>query len=389
MMKWFAFIALVFVLALPVMAQAEEPPFGSRIEVAQQRESLWDRLFGPQNRNVRPPANVGNQPSTTKRAPARRASLPPAKPKIEKNEGATRLVVFGDSLAVDLAKAMDRFYAEDPNLAVISQGVGSSGIVRDDFFDWNKALNDAIAADSFDIAVMIIGINDRQNLRVDGKSAKPLTDSWKGAYSARVNQYLSAMRAAGKPVIWIGMPPMQARSYSVAISEISSLQKLSVLSNGFEFVDVYERFADENGNYVSFGPDINGVSKQMRKGDGIHFSAAGSDKLAFYINQSMKRFYRGGAVSLAIADPLAGTDAGAFQRLPFQGVGQVRLLEVAGAIVSLREVTERRSSGLLIANPAQIAPAGFNMEQMVMAPAGRADAFGVGVIPSEDEATVN
>lgn len=385
MNKWIGFVVLAIVLAVPLAAQAEEPPFGSRVEVAQ---SLWDRLFGPR-KSLRPPADVGTKKRTTTSAPKRRASLPPAKPKVEKNDAATRLAVFGDSLAVDLAKAMDRFYAEDPNLAIISQGVGSSGLVRDDFFDWQKAINDAIAEDSFDIAVMIIGINDRQNLRVDGKSAKPLTEAWKGEYSSRVNQMLDVLRASGKPVIWVGMPPMQARSYSAAISEISSLQKLSVLSSGFEFVDVYERFADEGGNYVSFGPDINGVSKQMRKGDGIHFSSAGSDKLAFYINQSLKRFYRGGAISLAIADPLAGTDAAGFQRLPFQGVGQVRLLEVAGAVVSLREVTERRSGQLLIADPAQIAPAGFNMDEMVMAPIGRADAFGVGIDPEAEEAVVN
>ena len=68
----------------------------------------------------------------------KKAALPPPKPAIEKTADATRLAVFGDSLAVDLAKALERFYAEDPNLVVINQGVGSSGFVRDDFFDWDK-----------------------------------------------------------------------------------------------------------------------------------------------------------------------------------------------------------------------------------------------------------
>ena len=65
---------------------------------------------------------------------------------MQKNEDATRLAVFGDSMAIDLSKALDRFYAEDPNLVVIDQGVSSSGFVRSDFFDWDKAIS------SFEVA---------------------------------------------------------------------------------------------------------------------------------------------------------------------------------------------------------------------------------------------
>lgn len=368
---------LVGALVAPQAVFAAPPAFGTRIDVAQ-RQSLWDKIFGPS----KPEVEVKRTPSQPS-APRRKARLPEVKPAIEKNPGATRLVVFGDSLAVDLANALEKFYADDPNLAIIGQGVGSSGFVRDDFFDWNKALGDALASNSFDIAVVAIGINDRQNLRVNGVSAKPLTDDWKSEYSARVNAFLSALKSAGKPVIWIGLPPMQASSYSAAVAQISSLHKLAVLASGAEFVDTFERFADEAGNYVSFGPDINGVSTQMRKGDGIHFSSAGSDKVAFYVNQSLKRFYRGGAVSLAIADPLADTDVVAFARLPFQGLGQMRLLEVAGAVVSLKDVTQHRAGQLLIADPAQTVKSGFKMDDLVMAPVGRADAFGVGVKPDE------
>ena len=65
------------------------------------------------------------------------------KPTIPKADGATRLAVFGDSMAIDVGKALERFYAEDPNIVVLTQGVGSSGIVRTDFFDWPKTIADA------------------------------------------------------------------------------------------------------------------------------------------------------------------------------------------------------------------------------------------------------
>src|SRR5690606_8912379 len=140
----------------------------------------------------------------------------------------------------------------------------------------------------------LIGINDRQPIGND----KPLTDEWKAAYSARLSTFLSQLRAAGKPAIWVGLPPMQASSYSSAMTQISSLHRVASFSGGADFVDIYERFIDEAGNYSSYGPDLNGQNTLMRKSDGIHFSSAGADKLTFYVNQALKQIYRGGTISV-------------------------------------------------------------------------------------------
>lgn len=386
-------IALCIAVLVAPLAIAQPMAAEDRLLVAQQKpRTLFDLLFGPDDNQpaqranpptVRRPA-TRTAPQTTTRGtsrPARqKASLPPAKPDVEKAENATRLAVFGDSLAIDLARALERAYADDPNLVVLSQGVGSSGFVRDDFFDWNKAIGDAIAGDSFDIAVVIIGINDRQPIRENGHSYQPLTDQWKTIYSARIAEFLGQLQAAAKPVIWVGLPPMQARSYSAAISQIASVQKLAAFSGGAEYVDIYERFIDEAGNFSAYGPDLNGDNVLMRKSDGIHFSNAGSDKLAFYVNQSLKFFYSGGSMTVEIADVLAGTDAAAMQRPPFQGLGQIRLLQVASPVVSLNDAAPK-ALDLVLSMPQMSTgtDTGFDFAQMVEAPAGRADAFGVGV----------
>ena len=109
-----------------------------------------------------------------------------------------------------------------------------------------------------------------------------------------------------------------------------------MFAGGAEFVDIYDRFLDEDGKYTSYGPDLNGNRVRMRKDDGIHFSAAGADKLAFYLSQSIKLYYLGGGgVGIEVADALAGTDAALMVRPPYQGLGQTRLLEVAGAVIPL------------------------------------------------------
>lgn len=362
---------------MPAFAQGDE-----RILVAQQerRRTLFDLLFGEENQAApQPPPVQQTQP----RRQAEPVALPPPKPQVEKAANATRLAVFGDSMAVDLTKALERFYAEDPNLVVIGQGVGSSGFVRDDYFDWNKTIREQIAADSFDVAIVIIGVNDRQEIKANGQSLNSLTDPWTAIYQSRLNDFLGQLRAARKPVIWVGLPPMSRSEYSTAMSQISALQKMAAFSSGAEFLDIYERFLGEDGKYSSYGPDVNGQNARMRKDDGIHFSAAGADKLAFYVSQSLRTFYRGGAVTLAVADPLAGTDAAAMLRPPYQGLGQIRLLEVAGAVVPLSRAPQR-AADLLMASPATSpveAGAPFSIDQLMQAPVGRVDAFGVGVTP--------
>lgn len=392
--------ALVLTEMVPIFVQAEELQVtasprlelsqadDTRLLVAQEqqprrRKTLMDLLFGGDD-DQQQEAPVVEAPVVV----TRKADLPPAKPKIPKSDTAVRLAVFGDSLATDLAKALDRFYAEDPNIAIIAQGVGDTGFVRKDVLDWRVKIDEAIAANTFDIAVFIIGINDRQKMRLNDVSYGSLTPEWTVEYQARVSGVVSALRAANKPTVWIGLPPMSKTEYNKTMSGISEIHRLAAFGSGAEFLDIYERFVDEDGKYTSYGPDLNGKNVRMRKEDGIHFSSAGADKLAFYLAQTLKLYYRGaGSVGLEVADPLLGTDAQLMLRPPFQGLGQMQLLEVAGAVISLTN-SQRRATDLVLADPSALAPASFDVTMMLEAPVGRVDAFGVGKlpeVPEEDE----
>ena len=391
---WIAGLAVVALLLgdlLPSFAMAREavelsPPVvavdDGRVLVAQEgeqppprkkRRTLMDLLFGDPEEQQQKEAPVVEKPVQQKKA-----SLPPPKPKIEKAPGATRLMVFGDSMATDLGAALERLYAEDPNLAVINQGVGSSSFVRPDFFDWPKAVASAIEKNEFDIAVFFIGINDRQKMRLNDQSYGSLTPEWTAEYSNRVAGVVKAIRGAGKPIIWVGLPPVEPPKLGKALIQVNDIQRLAAFGGGAEFVDIYERFATEEGTYTARGPDLNGNQVRMRKDDGIHFASAGADKLAFYVNQVLRNYYRGGGtVGIEVADPLFGTDAQLMLRPPYQGLGQMKLLEVAGAVIPLGSAA-RRAADLVTADMADAVPVGFDIVQMLDAPVGRVDAFGVG-----------
>ncbi|HWJ86872.1 MAG TPA: DUF459 domain-containing protein [Pelagibacterium sp.] len=365
---------LVIVLALAVAWSAPA--------LAQQR-SLFDVLFGGNNNAATqppPPAaqpRTQPQPQSIRRAPAPAPAPAPVAPPaqtIAKSDVAQRVAVFGDSLGVDLARALDRLYAENPDIAVLQKSVGSSGFVRNDFYNWNTAIEDELVADSFDVAVVAIGVNDRQVLN----GAEPLSDPWREAYRARLDAFLGNIRAAGKQVIWIELPPMEQPTYGAAMAQISSIHKAAISAVGGEWVETYDRYLGENGAYSASGPDLNGNIVVMRKGDGIHFSAAGADKLAFYVDRAMGA--GGSRVSLSgstleVADLLAGTDAATMLRPPFQGLEQMRLVEMASLVQDLGGVAPRAGDLILAGTPVA---RGFALEDMLDAPAGRVDAFGVG-----------
>ena len=68
---------------------------------------------------------------------------------------------------------------------------------------------------------------------------------------------------------------------------------------------MWSGFANEDGRYITSGPDVEGQTRQLRTGDGINFTRAGRLKLAFYVEREIRRqtgFGSGGIDLLADVD---------------------------------------------------------------------------------------
>jgi uncharacterized protein len=379
-LRRFTIVVLIALFAIgdiaPSLVLAQD---AGQAQAAPKRKTLFDMLFGG-GQDDQTPQPVVKAPVVVK---PKKAALPaPVKPAVAKSATAVRLAVFGDIMASDLAAALGRFYTDDPNIIIINQGVDSSGFARADYFDWNKTAADQVQKNSFDIAVMFIGTSDKQSIKQDGNTFKALTTEWTDAYKARVAQFVQTLRGANKPIIWVGLPAVQKPDLSTALSQISAVQQLAVFAGAGEFVDIYDRFVDDNGAYTQTGPDLNGSQVTMRRSDGVRFTSAGADKLAYYVSQSIKLYYHGGgSVSIVVADALEGTDAALMVRPPYQGLGQTRLLEVAGAVIPLSQ-TPKRATDLVTAAAPAAADDAFDMMQLIDAPQGRVDDFGVGKPPA-------
>jgi hypothetical protein len=58
--------------------------------------------------------------------------------------------------------------------------------------------------------------------------------------------------------------------------------------NGYKYIDVYQGFTDENGNYSAYGPDLEGAIRLLRLRDGINFTVAGNRRLAHFVEKELR-----------------------------------------------------------------------------------------------------
>ncbi|KFB09124.1 DUF459 domain-containing protein [Nitratireductor basaltis] len=287
---------------------------GISVEAAQaqeliRRQNLFDRLFGgPKPREAAPPKRTIRRskpqrqraaPRSTRQQPRRqKRSSQQAAPRTapaatasqsEKLENARSVLVVGDFMAGGLADGLETAYAEAPGVRVIDRTNGSSGFVRDDYYDWNGEIAAILEEVDPAVVVVMIGSNDRQDLTIDGRSAAPRSDPWLEEYRQRVKKFASTIAEENIPLIWTGLPPYKSSSMSSDMLAFNDIQKEAVESVGGAFVDIWEGFVDENGAFIFTGPDMNGQPVRLRGSDGINLTRAGRRKVAFYVEKPLNK----------------------------------------------------------------------------------------------------
>jgi hypothetical protein len=71
--------------------------------------------------------------------------------------------------------------------------------------------------------------------------------------------------------------------------DFNEIYKAAVAEAGGTYVDVWEAFADDRGQFSSYGPDVNGQMVRLRASDGVHFTKAGARKLAHFVEGDIRR----------------------------------------------------------------------------------------------------
>jgi hypothetical protein len=118
------------------------------------------------------------------------------------------------------------------------------------------------------------------------------SEKWEELYGAKVDEMIAAVRTANVPVLWVGVPAVRGAKSTVDMQYMNDIYRARVEKAGFIFVNVWDGFVDERGNFMQRGPDETGQIRVLRTQDGVHFTRFGARKLAHYVERDLKRVLR-------------------------------------------------------------------------------------------------
>ena len=281
---------------------------------------------------------------------------PPRKPETPPDR---TVVVIGDSMADWLGYGLDEKYADQPEIGFERKIRANSGLVRYDTkneaLDWPQAAKEALSNEKPNAIVVMLGLNDRLPLRdkaqarptrsgepaqgasqlagqaLQDKAASPgateapaqtagqseslhpvpggpydfHTDQWAALYAKRIDAMIAALKSKGVPVIWVGLPAIRGAKSTSDMSYLDELYRERAERAGIIYVDIWDGFVDEDGDYAMQGPDFEGQTRRLRTADGVHFTKAGAVKIASYVDRELRRVMPSYVAPVALPGPQA------------------------------------------------------------------------------------
>ena len=409
---------LTFALSLPANAQSwgnswgwQQPrqpynPYGGGFG----RDPQWD-YWGYRQRERAPTPRLRERPrEVEKEQPPDYSHAPPAAPR---KDAAVKVVVMGDANADWLAFGLEDAFSEKSEIGIVRKHRTDSGLIRYDQrrdSEWPQVAREIIGAEKPKFVVMMIGNNDRQTIREKAPPAAPpnaqpiqpppavpprppdlerqpveqqaqarqadygpwdfQSEKWETAYIKRIDATIAALKSAGVPVIWVGLPSQRGTKATDDSTYLNELYRSRAGKAGIIYVDIWDGFVDEEGKFSPQGPDYLGQTRRLRTSDGVHFTKFGARKLALYVEREIERSLNSQRVPVALPLPAEPEHRGR------KGKPGGLIRPMAGPVVPLTGPNVG-SEQVLLGGPAESAGStvGLSAGQDTAAPTARADDF--------------
>ena len=126
------------------------------------------------------------------------------------------------------------------------------------------------------------------------------SDEWTVAYTKKIDATVAALKSAGVPVFWVGLPSIRGPKSTNEVQYLDELSRSRVEKAGVTFIDVWDGFVDDSGRFTLQGPDFEGQTRRLRTSDGLHFTKSGARKLAHYLEREIRRVTTPGSEPIAL-----------------------------------------------------------------------------------------
>jgi uncharacterized protein len=302
-------------------------------------------------------------------------------------QGTQRILIIGDALGGGMGAGLTRVLGDDVQYEVVNRFNEASALSRPDRYDWAASIPKIMEGKDFSIAVVLIGVNDRQDIRTDTARYGFNTPEWIAAYKANVDAVIDALLAQKVRVIWLGEPPMGDPGYDAEMQIISAIQKERAVAKGITFVDLRAPFLGADGAYTDRGPDETGVDRRLRESDGVTFFKVGNNRLGQIVLNAIKNSEVTPAVA-SVQNPLEPVIAA--PETVDDGTGPVfaqedqngqPVLHSGGDVVASVATQTATAAAVAASSIGIAAPSGSTAEKMFtigvspVAPSGRFDDF--------------
>ena len=295
-------------------ASSEAAPDDGRIVVAQ---SFFQRLFKRREKTKKryaPPPKRSRKKKTV-----RKAAAEPVVQTVAKDDDATVIAVFGDELAMDMALGLKDAFSKIPDVRIDSYGVKGTGLVRRANRNKLKTLDELLTEKSFGYAVVMVGLNDRVEMPAvvneEGEQIFPpyefKSEGWLRSYGREIDRLRLAFAQKDKTILWVGMPPVGNKDWSSDLLFLNDFVSNRITERGERFIDIWDAFANDEGQFTSRGPDLSGQERRLRLKSGIRFNRAGRRKLAHYVERLLIRALSQSADDFMLPSRLANADEAA------------------------------------------------------------------------------
>ena len=217
-----------------------------------------------------------------------------------------RAQVYGDAFAEGLLGGLIDALGDEARVQLQRRRRPLAGITRPELDDEIKT--EEASKDTVHIAVVMVGYNDRWNIRTSPRDFILLGSAeWRAEYGRRIDRLVKTLKRRGAAIYWVGLPIMRRPELNEVAQAINDVVREKAYLNGIKYIDISAHFADEAGNYAPYGPDITGKQRLVRDPEGVLFTGAGYRKLAHFVEREVKRDLAQAQSERAI--PLAGNDA--------------------------------------------------------------------------------
>ena len=263
----------------------------AQAQTKKKRKSLFQLLF-KRSKKIRKKKRLRLKPLLgLKKRKKKTRTVNAATPKVvvTKQENALKILVVGDFIATGLASGLTKLYESNPNIVIVSSTNASSGLVRDDVVNWPEKVPQLIEELKPIAVVSLVGMNDRQQMRLATGRVNKLSEPWAAAYNARIETITKAVREKNIPLVWVGLPPVRSNAMNTDYLVFNEFSRNKTEAVNGTYVDVWDGFTNAEGKFVSAGPDIKGQIVRLRGGKGINMTRAGKDKLAFYADKALRK----------------------------------------------------------------------------------------------------